>query len=266
MKRFYLFLLSILFASSCAEDESRTISTDLSLEANQHFQFSRAFSESNYLGNISYQDYFRVASSELPGCPTIERSLQSRIITLTYSSSTECTQENTNQRSGKIILDFTLSNSASPSWTMTYEDYSIDGIKISGLRQFKALASNETEASFENLEVILPKNLSFLVKGKLNHSISRVSLRPFALSTRGSLEGRNPSGRTFGLVITEPKEQIFACYRSGWHLTQSGKESLKISRGNNSEATYSYSYQTSTGCNPSVIALLPDGRNLKVNP
>ncbi len=266
MVRLYIFLFIFLLASSCTEDESKTISTDLSTEAIQHFNLSKAFSESNYLGNISYQDYFRISSSELPGCPTIERSLQSRIITLDYSKPLECTQENNKPRTGKIILDFTLSNSTSPTWILTYEDYSVDGIKVSGERQFRAITSNETEASFENLEVELPNNLAFLIKGKLNHSISRANFRPFGLSTRGSIEGVNPAGRTFTLVITEPKEQLFACYRQGWFLTQTGEESLKISRGIDRDVVHTTTYQTSTGCNPSVITILPDGRNFQLNP
>lgn len=266
MARLYIFFFLALLASSCSEDESKTISTDLSTEAIQHFDLSKAFSESNYLGNISYQEYFRINSSELPGCPTIERSLQSRIITLDYSKTVECTQENNKPRTGKIILDFTLSNTTSPSWIMTYEDYSTDGIKISGERQFRAITSNETEASFENLEVELSKNLSFWIKGKLNHSVSRANFRPFALSTRGSIAGINPTGRTFTLVITKPKEQLFACYRQGWFLTQTGEESLKISRGIGRDVVHTTTYQTSTGCNPSVITLLPDGRNFQLNP
>jgi hypothetical protein len=68
------------------------------------------------------------------------------------------------------------------------------------------------------------------------------------------------------LVITEPKEQLFACYRNGWYLTQSGKEVVRISRGGTSEVSHSYSYQTPTGCNPTVIVTLPDGRALPINP
>lgn len=266
MARLYIFFFLVLLASSCTEDESRTISTDFRTEAIQHFNLSGAFSESNYLGNISYQDYFRISSSELPGCPTIERSLQSRIITLDYSKPLECTQENNKPRSGKIILDFTLSNSTSPTWIMTYEDYSIDGIKVSGERQFRAITSNETEASFENLEVELPNNLSFLIRGKTNHSVSRANSRPFALSTRGNLEGVNPAGRYFNVIITEPKEQLFACYRQGWFLTQTGKESIKIARGIERDVVYTTTYLTASGCNPTVNVILPDGRNLQLNP
>lgn len=266
MARLYIFLFFVLLASSCTEEESRTISTDLSVEALQHFKLSKAFSESIYLGNISYQDYFRISSAELPGCPTIDRSLQSRIITLDYSKPLECTQENNKTRTGKIILDFTLSNTSSPTWIMTYEEYSVEGIKVSGTRQFRAITSNETEASFENLEIELPKNLAFLIKGKTNHSVSRANFRPFALSTRGNLEGINPAGRNFNLVITEPKEQLFACYRQGWFLTQTGKESIKIARGIERDVVYTTTYQTPTGCNPNVTAILPDGRISLLNP
>lgn len=266
MRSCSIIILVLLGLFSCSEDVSREISTDYTVEASLLFQFSRVLSESNYLGNISYQDYFRINSSEIPGCPTIERSLDSRIIVLDYTSSVECTQENKKTRTGKIILDFTLSNTINPSWILEFKDYEFDGSKISGMRQFKALTSNETEASFENLRIELPKNLSFLVTGKFNHSVSRSNFRPFALSTRGMLEGRDPAGRNFSLTITEPKEQLFACYREGWHQTQTGKESWRVSRGLNTNVTYTTSFQTSTGCNPLVIATLPDGRNYQLNP
>ncbi|WP_187175527.1 hypothetical protein [Algoriphagus sp. AK58] len=261
-----IFLLVLLMLFSCTEDVSREISTDLTQEANQLFQFSQALSESNYLGNISYQDYFRISSSELPGCPTIVRSLASRIIVLDYSNPTEFTQENSKKRTGKIILDFTLSNTANPTWVLQYEDYSLEGTKVKGMRQFRAITSNETEAEFENLEVELAKNLSFLSSGKLNHSVSRSSLRPFALSTRGKVEGKNPAGREFSITITEAKEQLFACYRDGWDLTQSGKEAWEVSRGSTSEVIYIAAFQTNTGCNPVVTATLPDGKIFQLNP
>lgn len=265
MRIYKSLLIALWVVSSCTEDISREISTDLTVEATQFFQFSRAISESNYLGNIFYPDYFRINSDELPGCPTIVRGLGSRIIVLDYSNTADCEEELKKERSGKIILDFSLSNSSDPTWSLQYDDYFFDGIKIKGRREFKALASNETEGSFENLEIELPQNQSFLVSGKFNHSVSRSSFRPFALSTRGNLSGRNPVGRNFELTITKPKEQLFACYRDGWDLTQTGEEAWEISRGGNSVIAYSTRFETNIGCNPLVISILPDGRTYQLN-
>lgn len=266
MKTFHSIIIACLLAFSCSEDVSKEINTDLSQEAVQFFQFSEAMWESNYLGNISYQDYFRISSAELPGCPTIIRSSASRIIQLDYSTPLECDQINKTSRSGKIILDFTLSNSSTPVWTLTYEDYLFDGIKIDGFRQFQSVSFNENRETFENISVELKKNLGFQASGTFAHSVSRSSFRPFALSSRGRIEGKNPTGRDFSLVITESKEQLFSCYRDGWELPQTGKESWIVSRGINNSLAYEVLFKASAECNPVVLSTLPDGRSLQLNP
>lgn len=266
MKKYILLISFSVLLMSCAEDVSKDISTDLIQEADQFFSFSQAFNESNYLGNISFSDYSRITSAELPGCPTISQIPESRIIELDYSSPAECDQENAIPRTGKIILDFTLSNIATPSWSLTYENYSFDGIKIEGIRQFEGLSLSENQESFENITVELEKNLSFVFQGTLSYSTARLSLKPFALSTRGKIEGRNPAGRDFSLSITEAKEQLFQCYREGWALPQSGKESWNVFRGGTKNLAYQVSFQGTEDCNPVVISTLPDGRTLQLNP
>jgi hypothetical protein len=260
----FVFLIVLLF--SCAEDVGKEINTDLTKEAGQFFQFSEAQWESSYLGNISYPDYFRIASSELPGCPTIIRSSSSRIIRLDYSNPAACTPENQTLRSGVIELDFSLSATANPVWTLTFKDYTFGGVKISGSKQFRTVSFNENQESFENLTVELEQNLGFTVKGTLAYSISRLSARPFGLSSRGRIEGENPAGREFSLVITEAKEQLFSCYGEGWELPQTGKESWIVSRGVNSSLEFKISYDASAGCDPFVITTLPDGRTLQLHP
>ncbi len=266
MKKIYLLLLAFGLFFSCDEDVSREITTDLTKEALLQFKFSEAIGESIYLGNISYPDYFRISSAELPGCPTIIRSSASRIIQLDYSNPAECEQANKTPRTGRIILDFTLSNTINPTWTLAFENYTYEGIKIEGLKQFRMITSNENEETFENLIVELDKNLGFQASGQLSHSVSRSSFRPFALSSRGTIEGKNPTGRAFSLVITESKEQQFSCYRAGWELPQIGKESWIVARGVSSSLEYKVSFSTSTECNPIVISTLPDGRTLQLNP
>ena len=266
MKKYYFFLsISFLFFS-CSEDVSKEINTDLGKEAVQFFQLSEAMWESNYLGNISYQDYFRISSADLPGCPTIIRSTGSRIIELDYSNPVGCEQENKTPRTGKIRLDFTLSNTSTPVWTLSFEEYTFGGIKIQGFKQFRNVSFNENQESFENISVELEKNLGFNVSGTLDHSVSRSSFRPFGLSSRGTLEGKNPAGRDFSLVITESKEQLFFCFGNGWELPQIGKESWIVSRGGPGSLEYQVSFNASGACNPVVISTLPDGRTLQLNP
>lgn len=266
MKNYIIKFSILLFIWSCSEDVSRDINTDLTQEADQFFGFSEALSESSYLGNISYGDYFRISAEELPGCPKITRNTETRIIELDYSNSQECEQVNKTPRSGKIIIDFNLSNSAEPRWTLTYEDYSFGGTSIEGIRFFKNNSFNENQETFEKLTVTLVDDLGFVTSGTFSYSVSRLSFRPFALSARGRIEGTNPAGRDFSLVITGAKEQVFSCYKQGWELPQSGNESWIVNRGPSSSLEYMVSFQNLEGCDPTVISTLPDGRTLQLNP
>jgi len=267
MKRYHLFLISILIIfGSCSEDVSRNIDTDLTQEAAQFFQFSEALSESSYLGNISFADYSRILPQDLSGCPTINRDITARRIELDYSNPQECEQPNKTLRSGKIILDFTLSNTTVPSWKLTYDDYSFGKTRIEGVRNFLNPSFGENKETFENFRIELEKNLSFYANGTLSYSVARLSFRPYALSTRGRVEGKNPAGRDFSLVITESKEQLFSCYREGWDLPQSGKETWISSRGNSRSLDYMVRYEKKEACETVVISTLPDGRTLQLNP
>lgn len=261
---FLSFILLIFI--SCTEDVSRNIATDLTQEADQFFRFSEALSESAYLGNISYSDYFRITSQELPGCPLITRDEDLRIIQLDYSAPQACEHPNRTPRSGKITLDFSLSNTPLPGWTLSYENYSFGNTIIDGVRFFENPAFNENKETFENLRIELEKNLGFVATGEFSYSVARLSLSPFALSTRGRIEGINPAGRDFSLVITEAKEQLFSCYREGWELPQSGKETWIISRSPSSSLDYSVRFESNNKCDPTVTSTLPDGRSLELNP
>lgn len=266
MRKTFLLLFFLPLFNSCTEDVSREINTDLTREAAQFFQFTEALSESNYLGNIAYQDYFRLTSKDLPGCPTMIRSLNSRIIQLDYSNPVDCEQENKNLRSGKITLDFSLSNSTNPSWTMTYEDYIFEGIKIQGSKRLKTISLTETQESFDNLRVELSGNLGFSVSGTFTHTLTRENFSPYGLSTRGKIEGKNPVGRDFSLITNASKIQLFSCLKKGWILPQSGSETWVVSRGSGGSLEYKVSFESGVQCNPVVITTLPDGRTLQLNP
>lgn len=263
----YIFLVSILLSlSSCSEDVSRNITTDLTQEADQLFRFSEALIENSYLGNISYSDYSRISSDQLPGCPTITIKAAERIVELDYTNTLECEQGNKSPRSGKIILDFPDSSTSEVIWTMTYAEYFFKGTKIEGVRNFRNPAFGENNETIENLRIQVEKNLGFTFSGSFSYSIARLSSKPFALSTRGMIEGTNPAGRDFSLIITQAKEQLFSCYGDGWELPQSGNETWIISRSFSTGLEYRVDYQTNDGCNPSVTSTLPDGRSLQLNP
>jgi hypothetical protein len=263
----YLILLTVSLAFwSCIEEPSRDITTDLGQEANQFFGFSEAMAESTYLGNLAYSDYTKFLPGELPGCPAIVLTPDSRIVTLDYSNLEECVQENREARTGQIVLDFTFSNLANPTWTMSYTDYTFDGIKIQGTRTFRGLAAGENEENFENLKIELTNNLNFIADGTLSHKVTNADFVPVSLSSLGRIEGKNPAGRNFFLTITEAREQLFTCYQQGWHLPRKGQESWVVARGASNSENYVTNVQSSESCNPVVVSTLPDGRTLQLNP
>jgi hypothetical protein len=266
MKKYIILLAASLGYWSCTEEPSRDINTDLGQEAGQFFDFSEAVAESAYLGNLAHSDYSRFLPSELPGCPTITMTPDSKIVTLEYATSEGCEQPHQEVRTGKIVLDFTFSNLAIPSWSMTYSDYSYNGIKIQGTRTFKALSATEHQEDFEDLKIELTNNLDYVVNGTLSHTITKIGQTPMALRSMGRIEGKNPAGRSFFLTITEAKEQNFQCYQQGWSLPKKGQESWVVARGTSKSANYITSFQSSDTCDPVVTATLPDGRTLQLNP
>jgi hypothetical protein len=278
MKKYLNLLLVSVILASCSEEVSKDINTDLTQEAGQFFSFSETINESAYLGNISYPEFSQLTSAELPGCPAIILNPDSRIITLDYSLDEECEQQDTIPKTGRIVLDFTRSNSESPSWSLAYEDYTYRGIKIEGMRMFEGISLTENQESFENLTVELDGMLSFRVDGELSYTVSRtdtisqtdtvlqVSLKPLSLKTRGKIEGTNPAGRDFLLLVTTPKEQLFECYSTGWDLPKAGKESWIVSRNATADLEYDVNFQSTEICNPVVVSTLPDGRTLQLNP
>lgn len=264
-KQLFLFaMLPILW--SCAEEVSKDINTDLTQEAEQFYSFSEAISEGAFLANITYAEYARMTPAQLSGCPSITHSLDSRIVTLDYSSSGDCAQENANERTGKIILDFTQSGEASPAWSLSYEDYSYNGNKIEGKREFRGLSVAENQEKFEQLRFEMANQVTFMVNGEFSYTVSRSNLKLSALSARGKASGTNPAGRDFSLVTSVAKNQLFPCYGQGWNLPVSGKESWIVSRGGSSDLEYQVTFNNTDTCNPNVTALLPDGRSLQLNP
>lgn len=266
MKKYLILLSTSLLLGACSEDAGREINTDLVQEAEQFFGFSEAFGESSYLGNLTYGDYLTIISAELPGCPTIIQNPETKTIELDYSSPQECEQENTAPRTGKIILDFTFADSLNPNWSLTYDNYTFKGSEFTGTRKFVRLSSSENRESFESLTIKSAQELTFVAEGELSYVISRLNPAPVSLTTRGQIQGRNPAGRDFSLVITEAKEQLFQCYSASWELPQKGKESWIVSRTASSSVDYRVSFEPTETCNPVVISTLPDGRSLQLNP
>lgn len=266
MKKLFIYFLILSLLSSCNEEISRDISTDLSKEADQFFDFSTAINEGSYLGNFSYPDYFRTQSQSLPGCPKIEIDQTLRLITLDYDAVDSCTQEKNFKRKGKIRLDFSQSNTQIATWWMEYMDYHFENSEITGKREFKALSTSQNQEKFENLKFKTDTDLSFVANGTNTYFVSRFSFRPFAISFVGTMEGINPAGRKFTQTLTKAKEVYINCFSEGWILPFEGEENWTVDRGIGRELAYKFDFSSEGQCDPVVTVLLPDGRNLVFNP
>ena len=264
-KNFFLSLLVIASFWGCSEDISHKIATDLTKEAEQFFLVSEVIGENSYLGNLTFSDYFRLDTTSLPGCPILTFDSDLRTITLDYDAVESCEQTTLKERSGKILIDFSLANSDLETWIVTYQDYHYQKTKIEGSRIYKRLSTSQNAESFENLKITTSADLHFELKGSFTYFISRFTFRPFAISYIGKMEGINPVGRDFTLTITEAKEQYINCYSEGWILPVVGKENWKVSRGD-SEIAYQVSYEEAEDCDTQVKAVLPDGRIYSLTP
>ncbi|TDQ16468.1 hypothetical protein DFQ04_2586 [Algoriphagus boseongensis] len=265
MKYSFLAIFLFWFLASCSEDISDEIQTELVQEADQFFLLSEIVGESNYLGNLTYGDFFRTLPESLPGCPEMQIDTQLRKITLDYSKTDSCPQANLASRTGKIILDFSQSNSSPGLWFLEYVEYAYQKTHIKGKREFTRLSTSQNAETFNNLKITTDKNLSFDISGGYTYFISRFGFRPFGISYVGRHEGINPAGRNFTQSITEAKEKYINCYSDGYILATVGKENWKVSRGSN-DIGYQVSFSSGSDCNTKVRVILPDGRTYDIKP
>lgn len=268
MKRFcFLFSILIVALSACQEDADKVISTDLPTEAGQLFDLSTAWSESLYFGLLSLEEYQSMDStSTLPGCPTLTVESDSSKVSLEFTSENECLQSGDANRSGKIILQYVLSDSISSNWTMEYEDYSFEENSLTGVRFFKKDSSNQIAESFSSLKMKTKEELTTTFSGNLKHSKSNLLTSSIGIISGGTINGVNPVGRDFSMEIPNDRLMLSSCFLKNELIPVAGSETWNVGRSNNKIVTYQLDYELIDSCQVAANALLPDGRTLLLNP
>lgn len=263
----FFFILLIVASTSCQEDADKVISTDLPTEANQLFDLSTTWSESLYFGLLSFDEYLAMDStSSLPGCPELIVEEDTRKVFLNFDSDIECGQTGEEKRSGKIVLEYALSDSDPSSWALEYDDYFYNGSSIRGIRNFKNDASNQIIESFNPLTITTEKELTSIFSGDLKHSGGTAVSSSIGFISGGSLHGVNPAGRDFKIEIPFDRLMLSSCFQENKLIPVAGSEIWDISRGATKNVTYLLEYELLDSCNVTANVRLPDGRTLLLNP
>jgi len=262
---FYIFF-SLVILNACKEDEDREISTDLPTETSQLFIVSNAWSEALFFTQISFDQYSKVDSLELPGCPEILVDKNAKRVTLTFDPITTCELTGKSKRSGKLILNLAQSDSENPIWFLEYENYTFEDASIKGIRTFKKNSSGVVNETFATLTHKSKNQLTHQFSGNLTHTLSLESGIVVGVNSKGMINGKNPSGRNFIFEFNENRKLLFSCFQENRLLPVAGKEIWKVSRSETSQVIHRLSYELKENCKVEAYVVLSDGRRLLLNP
>lgn len=268
MKRFHFFYILILvLSSSCQEDADKVIGTDLPQEALQLFETSKAWSESLYFGLLSFEEYQAMDStSTLPGCPSLLIEDDTKKVILDFNSENECDQSGTLTRSGKLILEFSISSTPTANWAMSYDNYSFEGDTIRGIRNFSSENGNEITEFFNPLTIKTQKDLTTKLTGNLKHTKAPLISNSIGIMSGGTMEGMNPVGREISIDIPFDRLMLTTCFQKNELIPVAGTETWTIGRGVGKQVTHQLTYELIDSCQVAANVLLPDGRQLLLNP
>ncbi len=263
---------------SCEEDEDKVIQTDLTKEAAELFSISKDWNESLYFAMLSWEQYQQLDSVGLPSCPVISLDEKAKEVTLDFLSNTVCDQAGEYARSGRLIIKFdTTTISPIKKWTMEYDEYRFGSNSIEGIRSFSSEDSLQVSEEFIEIIERTQAELSSEFSGKFLHtkdylsdSLTTDSLRIhslLSLTSVGRITGVNAAGRDFEITMDTPVIHSISCYQQNEILPSNGKENWFVARRENSEVTYTVTYEPLLeDCKVSATAILPDGRKLLLNP
>lgn len=275
---------------SCREDEDKITQTDLPTEASQLFSVSEVWGESLYYAMISWEEYQQADSLGLPGCPEVLLDELNRQVILEFSPDSSCTNPEVQNRLGKLLIRFDQNDSSDvKSWSMEYEDYIFGLNSIQGKRDFFTMDSITVSEKFQGLTQVSDGNLTTVFNGTLTHKRSYsldtlkrsdtlatgdssnsidtlVNLSLSKIFSLGAIDGINPAGRSFDMVLTPAQAHEVGCYQRNQIHPKTGGETWRVSRGISTGVNYSLTYEVqSDSCAVLATVTLPDGKKLLLN-
>ncbi len=205
----------------------------------------------------------RIQSDERLLCATLTRSGSKAAGSLRVDFGAGCTDPRGNVRSGAIVVSHQGGwNEAGSQWTITFEDYSINGLEIEGTREVKVVSVTDTLTTYEVV----------LTGGKITWPDGRVATREVSrrrehernennlldrLIIYGTAQGTFRNGRGYSIEILERLIYRRACAAEGVIIPVSG---VKLIKHGDRELTVDYGDGT---CDNVVILTNKNGRSYR---
>lgn len=176
-----------------------------------------------------------------------------------------CTDKRGRVRRGAILIAYSgVWSEAGSSWTVTFENYFVNDVNISGTRQVKNITTDTLRRRFqvdlEDGEATWPDGR--IARRRLNHireherdSSSNLLLR---LIIYGTAEGNHRNGRGYQIEILEPLVYERSCAAEGVIIPVKGK---KLIKHGNRQITVDYGDGT---CDNVVTLINANGRTKEI--
>lgn len=264
LKKIHVPFLILMLISSCSTDIDKNITTDLQVEGNEIFNISFTLEEGYFFAFQTLDNYRFADPTEIPGCPRILVDEGLRKVTLEFGSSTECEDNTSSLRSGKIHIEYLNTNALEATTRLSYENYKVRKIRVEGVRDFKQLRSlinpNRRTEVFNDLLLINELESSTRINGSFEFELFYQNGKLTEILSSGSLEGRNITGRPIIMSPVADKKYEVNCILSGSYLPLEGSEKWQIFRNENASTLHTMLYKTLSACENSANLTLQDGR------
>jgi len=272
MKYSVTLLPFLLLFTSCISDEERRLQTDQTFEGEEIFNLSFTLDEHVFFAFQNFDYYLDTLNhSNMPGCPIISINEDEKEVNLAFGNP-EC-PNNLPERNGKLILNYQDSLLYMDSLIvreglvrMTYDNYSVNGSSLEGVRLLYPVDSTISGVNFRDqpIDIILKdaEGSSSRISGDYSHEVLFSMDSIIQVHSTGEVSGRNLAGRQFNMEITQTKLLIGECFRSGKVIAAGGRESWTIERTAEPDVNHVVEYQEAPDCGHQANIRLLDGREL----
>lgn len=166
-------------------------------------------------------------------CAVVTRTGDKTAGTIRIDFGGGCTDKRGRVRRGAILIDYQgVWSNAGAEWTVTFEDYFINDVNLSGIRKVKNITTDTTRRRFqvdlEDGEATWPDGR--IARRRLHHireherNASNILIR---LIIYGTAEGNHRNGRGYQIEILEPLVYERACAAEGVFIPVKGKKLIK---------------------------------------
>jgi hypothetical protein len=269
-------LIGFMLFSACNTDELRRLQVDQSFEGEEIYLISNILDEHLLLAFHSYEKYQdTLFTATLADCPVVniieneDEDENDRKVHLDYILP-NC--EGTPAiRRGRLVLTFGKSPSTEKdSVKISYEGYSVNGVKITGSRILNLLANGRNRQLFSDMaeDIIIENDVgsSSRVSFAFEHELAiKDRILTESVST-GSLSGRNWTGKTISMDISQPKHMVKTCWDQKKFRPVVGEERWTVERTEVPDVVHRLVYSSDEGCETRSLIILSEGVQMEKRP